>query len=1036
MWKRPQIVGILAGLLILLLRAASASADIPVWLPRYDLDIRLDIDQHWAHVRQRVTFTNRHQRPAGELVFNAHSHYQVPDADIGFSAKMLEILRLMPSDALDLDRAAGPPLQIRKIILYKPEAPAPVELPFYYAEPVYPDVSLRKACAPELSRSGLEERATTLVVSLPGPVGQGESVAVEIDFDFRLPQKQGRWGQWMGVTTLSNWLPVLAVYDECGWQPTPFIPWHQPWFNEAGIYTARVTLPCDQQIACSTAVAAVRELGGGLKQIDFMPYCVRDFAFLCSARYREFVQQVGPVQIRCVALPEHEFYAREMVQAVCEALPVYSQWFGTYPYPQFTIAESYFGWNGNECGGLVMIDERIFGMPHVGVPFVEYLVSHEFCHQWWYNAVGTNGYCETWMDEALAVYFSHLLMDKKHGRDNTLLNMPQGLGWLPNIHRESYRYYSMYGTMGRGEATATVQAMPKYGHMVNLLSMCYDRGGKIVGMIADRLGETAFLDFMRIVYAKYQFRILRVDDFRRELNAYTGQNWDEFFQNWLYKAGLTDWCVEKVKIDRIKQPSRRAHPASAFPATLQGHSPSSERAFKVTVLLHQKADYNEPTVLGFCLDGSTGYQIRIPIHPQDAIVQLDDPPTVIETLPQNRVRVEILLPCKPTQITVDPDQILVDRDPSNNYWKQPYRIRFAPFYTMIEETDVTTAYDRWNVIFGPGIWGPAYDDPWYTRSTIAGVRAGLYRTQEFDGGAYFGYRTDDRNLVAGVDGLWDHWPWPRTQVGFNAEHSFAGTDNQDGRHNDRGVIFGRYVFQYGSSLYLPPIAYLETYTAIDHDNLPLPRQAVFGTSHFDQQTEVGVHYHLDYLTPYWDPEGGFRIDTTYTNGVPILGERQPFEAVSGQFSMVKGLPEWLGPLSQTRLAARIYGAAGLPSNGELFTMGGGDLFRGFDLSERQGNAVWVGSLEWRVPVIQRVEWDVCDHAVGVRNVSLAAFYDVGDTYVNGHSMGPVAQALGGGVRVDIAWLSLIERMTLRFDVAQTINTSAPLQFWFGVRMPF
>ena len=319
---------------------------------------------------------------------------------------------------------------------------------------------------------------------------------------------------------------------------------------------------------------------------------------------------------------------------------------------------------------------------------------------------------------------------------------------------------------------------------------------------------------------------------------------------------------------------------------------------------------------------------------------------------------------------------------------------------------------------------------------MVGLRAGLYRTQEFSGGVYVGYRTDYRDVVAGVDGLWDHWPWPHTQVGFNVETSLTAIDNDDDRRNDRGVVFGRYVFQYGNSLYLPPMDYVEAYTAVDHDNLPLPRQAILGTARFDEQTEVGVHYHLDYLTPYWDPEGGFRLDANYASGLPFLGERQAFEAVNGQFSMVKGLPDWLGPLSQTRLAARIYGAAGLPSNGELFTLGGSELYRGFDLSERQGNLVWVGSLEWRVPVIQRVNWDVCDHAVGVRNVSLAAFYDVGDAYVNGHSMGPVAHAVGAGLRVDIAWLSLIERMTLRFDVAQTINTSAPTQFWVGVRVPF
>jgi hypothetical protein len=685
-----------------------------------------------------------------------------------------------------------------------------------------------------------------------------------------------------------------------------------------------------------------------------------------------------------------------MVRAICEAIPVYTQWFGPFPYPQFTIAESYFGWNGNECGGLVMIDERVFGMPHLAGPFVEYLVSHEVCHQWWYNAVGTNGYCETWMDEALATYFNHLLIDKKHGRNNSLLSYPNGLGWLPNIHRETYRYYGMYGTLGRGEACATVQAMPKYGHLVNLLSMCYDRGGKIVGMIADRLGETAFFDFMRIIYAKYQFRILRVDDFRCELNAYT----------------------------------------HSFLEALHGRSADRDRGYKVTVLLHQKADYNEPTVLGFCLDGGDGYQIRIPIHPQNQIVQLDDPPALIETLPDNRVRVEVLLGCKPTQIAVDPDQVLVDRDPSNNYWNPPWRVRITPFYTLIEETDVTTAYDRWNALFGLGVWGPAYNDPWYTRSTTVGLRAGLYRTQEFSGGAYLGYRSDDRNLIAGIDGLLDHWPWPHTQIGFNAERSLTAIDNNDGRQNDRGVVFGRYVFQYGSSLYLPPMEYLEAFTGAQNDSLPLPRQTLPGANHFDEQTFAGLHFHLDYLTPYWDPEGGFRVDAAYTSGLPILGEHKAFNRIDGQFSIVKGLPDWLGPLSQTRLAARIYGAGGLPNNGEYYTLGGGDLFRGFDLSQRQGSVVWVGSLEWRVPVIRRVTWDVCDHLVGVRNVSLAAFYDVGDAYVSGHSMGPVAHALGAGLRVDVAWLSLIERTTLRVDVAQTINSSSPVQFWFGVRMPF
>ena len=67
----------------------------------------------------------------------------------------------------------------------------------------------------------------------------------------------------------------------------------------------------------------------------------------------------------------------------------------------------------------------------------------------------------------------------------------------------------------------------------------------------------------------------------------------------------------------------------------------------------------------------------------------------------NTIRVEVLLPDEPTQVAVDPDQVLIDRDPSNNYWKPPVRIRFSPVYTFLEETDLTNNYDRWNYHFRP-----------------------------------------------------------------------------------------------------------------------------------------------------------------------------------------------------------------------------------------------------------------------------------------------------------------------------------------------
>ncbi len=1047
----------LFGLLLLLLPAVSPAAEPPRqappavrlpapppdWLPHYDLDIRLDIKGHNALVHQRVTWTNRSTKPVEQIVFNAHSHYVVPKDDVGLLAKTLEILRMNADEGV-------------------------------YRAPIPFDLQRAAAGGQEVKAHYAGDTDTDLLVPLPGPLPAGQTVTVELDYTLHLPQKQGRWGQWEGVTYLSNWLPVVAVHDEQGWHPTPFVPWHQPFFNEAGVYTVKVTLPADQRVACSGTITGRHQLPDGQQQVEITANGVRDFALLTSARFVEYAAEAATlpglpsVRLHCFAFPEHEHYARLMLQTVAEVIPYYSRLFGPYPWADFTIAESFFGWNGNECATLVMIDERVFGMPHIGEGYVEYLISHETCHQWWYNLIGTNGYCETWMDEAYATYFAHKFLDQKCGFNSKLLRYPSGLEWLPNIPRESYRYSTMYGVYGRGEQSPVCQDMPKYGHIGNLFGMCYDKGSKVVGMIEDRLGPDAFVDFIHRIHDRYRYRIIRVADVQRELEEYTHQPWDEFFKRWLYGTGICDWCVEKVKIQPIKEvidegqwvfgEPIRCMPGGGTPANLEG-------AFQATVVLHQKGDYDEPTVLGFCLnkqgksdDERLPYQIRIPILPQAQAVDYEEFKARVETLPDHRFRVTIVLPCRPEQIAVDPDQVLVDRDPSNNYWHTPVRWRFSPVMTLLDEADLTTAYDRWNVTFGPWVYGSAYNDAWYTRSTIVGARVAAYRTQVFDGGIYAGYRPDYHDFVVGADGLWDHQLGERLQFGFNVEQRVAVATAADAQPN-REVLFGRYVFQYNSSLYLPPIHFAEAFVDRQDNFMPFPNNIVPGQERFENETMGGLHYHLNYLTPYWDPQGGMALDLTYAGGEarlePVAGPGHDVATnqLTGQFSIVKGVPDlsghfdedtgfgkmlepvlrWLG---DTRLAARVYGAGGWPQQGQYFTLGGTDMFRGFSMADRQGSTVWLGSLEWRVPIMRHLHYDAVDHVVALNNVYGAVFYDVGNAYTNGRSVGPVAEGAGIGLRFDVTWFGFVERTTLRIDVARAINSDTPVQFVVGANMPF
>ena len=314
---------------------------------------------------------------------------------------------------------------------------------------------------------------------------------------------------------------------------------------------------------------------------------------------------------------------------------------------------------------------------------------------------------------------------------------------------------------------------------------------------------------------------------------------------------------------------------------------------------------------------------------------------------------EVELPCEPTQITVDPDQVLLDRNPTNNHWKPRVRWRPTPLYTQLDEVDLTNAYDRWNIIFGPWVYDSTYTDPWYTRSPMAGLRVGAYRTQEFSGGAYVAYRSNDRNVVAGVDALWDHWPVAQTC----RSASTSSEPDDVGRRSDRvrtrtgtrsrGVLFERYVIFRAAAF---------TCRRSSTSRPSRPCRAIRCRNRarrlperdpFHQQTLAGLHYHMQPVDALLEPGSGLRVGHDATRKVcPCWASTGRSRRFYAQLSFVKTLRDLFGPqrgVAVSPLAGRFApGGPNVrrrrrsPDEAQVFTLGGGELFRGYDLSQRQG----------------------------------------------------------------------------------------------------
>ena len=391
------------------------------------------------------------------------------------------------------------------------------------------------------------------------------------------------------------------------------------------------------------------------------------------------------------------------------------------------------------------------------------------------------------------------------------------------------------------------------------------------------------------------------------------------------------------------------------------------------------------------------------------------------------------------QVIVDPDRELPDANPGNNMWKSPLRIRATPFYTPLEESELACSSDRWNIAhLGPWISQSAFDDPCFYRIRCRWISAWCARNERFAGGLYTGYRPQYRDLVLGTDALWDHWPWPDSQAGFTIEKSLTAWQEGESGAN-RASFFLRHVFEESASFYQSPTHYLEWFTSVTDNPLPLPKWTPLRAERFDRLTASGLHYSLNMEAPYWEPEEGFRIDATYASGIPVLGQNVVTQQASAQLAWVTMPPEGLGWLSKSRVACRVYGATGLPVCGELFALGGPQLFRGLDLAGSRQGSERLGPwklIEWRGPLVTNVHWDMFDHLVGVRDISFAAFQDAGNAYLDHQKLGATLFAPGVGLRLNLAWLSFVERSTLRFDVAKCLNSPAPAQFWIGFEQPF
>jgi aminopeptidase N len=333
--------------------------------------------------------------------------------------------------------------------------------------------------------------------------------------------------------SLAHGQPLLAGWDSAaGWNTDPVSQNGDPVYTEAAVFDVEMTAPRDLIFATSGSTIAAGSADDSAVHYASGPS--RDFVMTASPDFVVSERSVGETTVRSYALPGSEVGAQEVLDDGAQALAVYNDLIGQYPYEELDLAQVNIGngAGGVEFPGLVFIGSVFYEDEYLrdstGPGLIEFVVVHEVAHQWFYNVVGNNQYLHAFMDEALANYLSVTYYAATYGAEEAdhQANLQLRIGYFSLLFQR--------GDEVVDQPTDDFASMQDYGATI------YGKGALAFMALRAEIGTDAFFGALQQYFRDYAFKVAQPEDMRAEFEASSGQNLDAFWKHWFESADGRD----------------------------------------------------------------------------------------------------------------------------------------------------------------------------------------------------------------------------------------------------------------------------------------------------------------------------------------------------------------------------------------------------------------------------------------------------------------------------------------------------------------
>ena len=401
---------------------------------------------------------------------------------------------------------------------------------------------------------------TTMRIDLPTPLAAGASVDVELAWHFGVPAMgAGRMGHDGRLYEIAQWYPRVAVYDDVrGWNHEPYIGAGE-FYLEYGSFDVTLTVPASYLVAATgvlrnpeqvltgtqrerltrarrseTPIAVVtREEAGAVSRTrpastgtlawHFTADSVRDFAFAAGPNLRWDASGYNGILVQTFYRPTADKW-EEANRMGREAIKYFSEQWYRYPYPHATTVEG-----------------PIEGMEYPMLTFVpnsptredqQWVLAHEFGHEWFPMVVGSNERLYPWMDEGFNTFID-------------LANAARyfaGTAYGDSIEVHPLHLYAEHAKPGDEQPLIT-----KPVEVRDLFWVGYQKPALMLQQLRyEVLGKDRFDHAFREYIRAWAFKHPTPADFFRVMRDASGMELDWFWRGWIFTTSRLDQAVDSV----------------------------------------------------------------------------------------------------------------------------------------------------------------------------------------------------------------------------------------------------------------------------------------------------------------------------------------------------------------------------------------------------------------------------------------------------------------------------------------------------------